>query len=168
MFFSARFFPSPSFPSKKRGKINLDVPFSSPINEGRFPSLVIPLVTGNTVDDDVLRLTYDSTTASKLTTAFAASKVVVASTLPTNTTPGLVAKHSYAVVDWNATTNQVTLFNPHGSNPNYTVFVPGVAGPLNGPIDRPRISIRNLGRDGYFTVPLAVFTSMFSYIDYEQ
>jgi hypothetical protein len=132
------------------------------INEGKYPQYFIPVLTGDAVEDDYFRFTNDDDTANRLTTAFNNNKVVVASTFG-SPAAGLIPKHSYGVVGWDAETNQVTLYNPHGSNPNYTVVVPASG---NQPA---REETRNLSSsgDGYFTMPLYQFTRSFSYIDYE-
>ena len=55
------------------------------------------------------------------------------------------------------------LFNRPGQlNPSFTVTLPPT---LNGPA---RTVTQNLGPNGYFSMPLATFTSSFSYIDYAK
>jgi thiol-disulfide isomerase/thioredoxin len=70
------------------------------------------------------------------------------------TTPGLTPKHAYAVLDYDAQTDSVELWNPHGNN-----FKP------KGP---PGLSNGYPTKNGFFTVPVAELVQQFSGMSFES
>lgn len=141
------------------------------INTGGYASSAIYLLTGSSYDTDNFWNTYDSTTRSKLTTAFSADpkKVVAAETgSGTPETSGLEAKHSYTVVAWDAANDRVELRNPWGHNRNHLYYVTDQA-------TAPHFATINLDNDGLdstvfgeFWMTLSQFTRSFGSITYQQ
>ena len=126
------------------------------INTPGFPSTGLRLVTGHTVDPDCFYMTRNSVTREKLTTAFAANKLVTAlSSLLRQ--KGIEGVHVYSVLGFDETTDTVHLRNPWGHNN-------GLAWNDHG------ITLRRPNRDAVadFWMPLPEFTSIFTSIAYEE
>jgi hypothetical protein len=90
--------------------------------------------------------------SKELAAAAAAKKLMTCGTLKT-TTPGLTSNHAYAVLDYDAKTDAVTLWNPHGGK-----FTPkGAPGLENGYPEK----------DGVFQIPVRDFVQQFSGMAFE-
>ena len=142
------------------------------INGDNLASAGVEALTGHSTDVDWLWSTSLSTTRQKLVNAFANNnnKVVTAQIFKGNAQMakqnGLVNNHFYTVVAYNATTDEVRLYNPHHENPWYD---PGTGLTFRGAKDPeqpppPAKPINN----GYFWMSLSEFTRLFSAICYEE
>ena len=112
---------------------------------------------------------FDSTTANILTTALTNNLIVTALVVPgRGVGHGLVHKHIYTVLGFNAATQMVHLRNPHGSNLPYTTRVWRPA-----TLDTPA-GFRNEARPALglgaadFWLPLADFSNWFASMNYEH
>jgi hypothetical protein len=90
--------------------------------------------------------------SQQLAAAAAARRLMTCGTLKT-TTPGLTPNHAYAVLDYDAKTDAVTLWNPHGGK-----FTPkGAPGLEHGYPEK----------DGIFQIPVRDFVRQFSGMAFE-
>lgn len=88
----------------------------------------------------------------KLTAAFAENRLVTCGTIKP-TTPGITPNHAYAIVGYDATTDSLRIWNPHGDD-----FTPkGAPGPAYG---YPR-------KAGLFSIPTADFVNQYSGVAFE-
>jgi Bacterial Ig domain len=126
------------------------------INRGGEADEGIRLLTGHDATTFNFYNTRNFVVAAKLVQCFAAAnnKIVCASTLwPNSATTGVVQRHVYSVTGFDAVNQMVHLFNPHGSNANFTV-----AGVVRN---------RNL-TGGNFDMTLTEFTHLFYNMTFER
>jgi hypothetical protein len=137
------------------------------INRGSPPEAAIKALTGNSTTDHTFSWTFDSTTRTKLTNAFANGKTVVAVTNSAGGTKqnnkktsidGIVRNHAFTVVAFDAQNDRVRLRNPWGNNPMYNV---------NGQ-QTYRGADTEAANDGYFWMSLTDFTKKFDWISYQD
>jgi hypothetical protein len=139
------------------------------INRGETRNTGIEALTGHSTTTNKFKWTKDSTTRTNLTNAFANKKVVVAGTGGSSLSDaeleamGLVSHHSYTVVTYDATTDQVRLFNPWGKNP---VFDNGTDPAFF--LGKNDAENPTHAQNGYFWMKLSDFTKAFSGIAYED
>ncbi len=83
------------------------------INRPGLPREGIAALTGSSVESNTFSFTWDSTTATNLSTAFDNNKLVTAVTLVPERTD-LINFHVYTVLNWDRAGARVELRNPHG------------------------------------------------------
>ncbi len=146
-------------PSDKHKDLTLEA-----INDGGSPLKVMYYLTGNSIHFFPCRWVIDTSlganfNASKLevlrknlTQAVEQKKLMTTAVIQT-IVPGLVPHHCYAVLGYDAATDKVNLWNPHGNS-----FKPfGTPGPNNG----------YATKHGQFSVPLTEFVEEFAGVWFE-
>ncbi|PKL76899.1 MAG: hypothetical protein CVV27_07890 [Candidatus Melainabacteria bacterium HGW-Melainabacteria-1] len=112
----------------------------------------LEILTGKSTDDDILAVTRNSTTRSKLKSHLAKDNVVIASTFKSgSSSKGLQSDHVYTVLAYDERKDVLTLRNPHGtgSDPTGLSHSDGVD-------------------DGIFKMTMSEFNDYFTFIGYES
>lgn len=143
------------------------------INAGDTLSRAIEVITGDKAKSQTLSLTSLADVRSELNTAFANKKVVTACTEGGAENQkkamqyGLYGDHAYTVVAYNAATDKVRLYNPHGGNPEFDNGTGGLTflGATDPEQPPPPAKPNN---NGYFWMSLSDFAKKFTEICYEQ
>jgi hypothetical protein len=145
----------------------LPIAISKVLDQGGFGSAGINALTGDTVTTNTTWCTFNSTTRTNLTNAFNNNKIVCAGT-GSDPGNGLVDGHCYAVIGYNAATDQVQVQNPTGSNAPWEMLVyrPATATQPGGEYTQEQPALG--GGAAAFWMPLTTFTASFSRIYYEQ
>ncbi len=134
------------------------------INRANPDSTGIEALTGHSSDTDDFSFTRNSTTRTKLINALANDKVVTTGTGGSSLSDaeliamGLTPHHTYTVVAYNDTTDEVRLRNPWGKN---KLFDNGSGFTFLGANTEPN-------NNGYFWMSLSELTKVFGDIDYEE
>lgn len=119
---------------------------------GGFQSQGAGILTGKGMDDDVLALTSNSTTRSKLKSHLAKGDLVVASTFKAGSaSKNLMSDHVYSILAYDERSDVLTIRNPHGSGS-----------------DAVGLSHRDDVDDGIFKMTLSEFNDSFRFIGYES
>jgi hypothetical protein len=134
------------------------------IARGGSAGTMLAFITGNGMERFTLKWAKDDKTApgeaeaklkelrSKLIAAFAERRCVTTGTL-TTTMPGMRSGHAYGVVGYNAYSDEVKTWDPHGD-----AFTPKGA---------PGVETGYLRKDGLCEMPLGVFVTQFSGLAFE-
>ncbi|QEL20853.1 C2 family cysteine protease [Limnoglobus roseus] len=135
------------------------------LGKGGSAGTMIEVVTGHAIVRFSCKYAKEAATTEKereaklvelrklLTETFAASRLVTCGTATGVTTPGVNGNHAYAVTGYDAKTDEIGLWNPHGQN-----FTPkGTPGLEHG----------YPTKDGRFRVPLAQFVRTFAGVAFE-
>jgi len=137
------------------------------INSGNTLSEGIKVLSGSDRNTDNFWNTKDSTTRTKLTTAFANNKLVTVGTKSGDDADkhvdGIVRKHAYSILEWDAIGDRVKVRNPHGYNPTFDQG--GDRKNFLGKTDAENPTRIN---NGVFWMPLTILTKEFTQICYEE
>lgn len=134
------------------GEGNKDNPREN-ITHGGSLGTGISVLTNNSVNDDLLLLTRDSTIRERVTKALASNKMVTVATKGTSDShiiDNLPQNHAYTVIGYDPKTDKVMLRNPWGG---------GAAGDVD---------YRGKANDGVFEVSISEINKYFTNITYEE